>query len=86
MKSWLQDNDIQMYSTHNKSKSAVAERSIKTLMNKIYEFMTSVLKNLYIDKLDDTVNKYNNTYHSTVKKKSIDINVDIKSRTYIDFN
>ena len=86
MKSWLQDNDIQMYSTHNESKSAVAERSIKTLMNKIYEFMTSVLKNLYIDKLDDTVNKYNNTYHSTVEKKSIDINVDIKPRTYIDFN
>ena len=39
--------------------------------------MTSVLKNAYIDKL---VNKYNNTYDSTIKMKS----VDVKSNTYID--
>ena len=31
--------------------------------------MTSTLKNLYSDELDDTVNKYNNTYHSTIKMK-----------------
>ena len=43
--------------------------------------MTSTSKNVYIDKLDDIVNKYNNTY-STVKMKP----VDIKSSTYIDFN
>ena len=42
--------------------------------------MTSVSKNLYIDKLDDIVNKDNNTYHSTVKIKT----VDIKLSTYID--
>ena len=42
--------------------------------------MTSVSKNLYIDKLDDIVNKYNNTYHSTIEMKS----VDIKSNTYVD--
>ena len=42
--------------------------------------MTSVSKNVYIDKLDDTVNKYNNTYHSTIKVKP----VDVKSNTYID--
>ena len=42
--------------------------------------MTSVSKNVYIDKLDDIVNKYNNTYHSTIKMKS----VDVKSNTYID--
>ena len=39
--------------------------------------MTSVLKNVYIDKLDDIVNKYNNTYHSTIKMKP----VDVKSNT-----
>ena len=43
--------------------------------------MTSVSKNVYIDKLDDVVNKYNNTY-STIKMKS----VDLKSSTYIDFS
>ena len=42
--------------------------------------MTSASKNVYIDKLNDTVNKYNNTYHSTIKMKSI----DVKSNTYID--
>ena len=36
--------------------------------------MTSISKNIYIDKLDDIVNKYNNTYHSTIKMKPVDIN------------
>ena len=35
--------------------------------------MTSVPKNVYIDKLDDIVNKYNNTYHRTIKMKSVDV-------------
>ena len=80
MKSWLEKNAIEMYSTHNEGKSAVAERFIRTLKNKIYEYMTSVSKNVYIDKLDDIVNKYNNTYHSTIKMKP----VDIISNIYID--
>ena len=42
--------------------------------------MTSVSKIVYIDKLDDIVNKYNNTYHNTIKMKP----VDAKSNTYID--
>ena len=53
---------------------------IGTLKDEIYKCMTSVSKNLYIDKLDDIVNKYNNTYHSTIEMKS----VDIKSNTYVD--
>ena len=44
--------------------------------------MTSVSKNVYNDKLDDTVNKYNNTYHSTVKMKP----ADLKSSIYFDSN
>ena len=71
-----------MYSTHNKGKSAVAERMIRTLKNKIYQYMTSVSKNVYIYKLDDKVNKYNNIYHSTIKMSP----VDVKLSTYIDFN
>ena len=62
--------------------SVVAERFIRALKNKIYKRMTSISKNAYIDKLDDIVNKYNNTYHNTVKMKS----VDVKSSAYIDFN
>ena len=63
---------------HNEGKSVVAERFIRTLKTKIYKYMTSISKNVYIDKLDDIVNKYNNTYHSTIKMKP----VDVKSNTY----
>ena len=62
-----------MYSTHNKGKSVVAERFIRTLKKKIDKPMTSISKNEHIDKLDDIVNKYNNTYHRTIKKKPIDV-------------
>ena len=71
-----------MYSIHNEGKSVIAERFIRTIKNKIYKYMTSISKNVYIDKLDDIVNKYNNTYHSTIKMKP----VDVKPSTYIDSN
>ena len=70
-----------MYSIHNEGKSVVAERFIRTLKNKIYKYMTAISKNVYIDKLDDVVDEYNNTYHKTIKMKP----VDIKDNTYIDF-
>ena len=62
-KKCLKDNAIEMYSTNNGGKSAAAERFIRTLKNKVYKYMTSISKNVYIDKLDDIVKKYNNTYH-----------------------
>ena len=65
-----------MYSTHNEKKSVVAERFIITLKNKIYKYMTSVSKNVYIDKLDDIVNEYNNTY-STIKLKPLYVKSNI---------
>ena len=80
-KKWLKDNDIEMYSTHNEGKLVVAERFIRTLKNKIYKYMTSVSKNVYIDKLDNIVGEYNNTYHRKIKMKP----VDVKDNTYIDF-
>ena len=72
MKLWLEKNSMEMYSTHNEGKSVITEKFIRTLKNKIYKYMTSVSKNVYVDKLDDIVNKYNNTYHSTIKMKSVD--------------
>ena len=69
-----------MHSIHNEGKSIVAERFIRTLKTKIYKYMTSVSKNVYIDKLDDIVAEYNNTYHRTIKMKSVDVN----DNTYID--
>ena len=66
-----------MYSTHNKGKPVIAERFIRTLKNKIYKHMTSVSKNVYIDKLGDAVNKYDNIYHSTIKMKPVDVKLSI---------
>ena len=71
---------MEMYSAHNEGKSVVAERFIRALKNKIYEYITSVSKNVYIHKLDDIVNKYSNTYQSTIKMKP----VDVKSSTYVN--
>ena len=71
-----------MYSTHNEGKSVVTEGFIRTLKNKIYKYMTSISKNVYIDKLDDTVNEYKSTYHRTIKMKPI----DDKNNTYLNIN
>ena len=76
MKSWLENNAIEIYSIHKE------ERFIRTLKNKIDKYMTSISKNVYIDTLNGIVNKYINTYHKTIKMKSD----DVKSSTYIDFN
>ena len=80
MKPWLEKNDKEMYSTYNQEKSVIAEGFLRTLENKIYKYMTSVSKNVYIDKLDDIINKYDNTYQITIKIKP----VDVKSNTYIN--
>ena len=80
MKSFLHKNIMERYSTHNEGKSVVGERFIKTLKNKIYKYMIPLSKNVYIDKLDDIVNKYNNTYQRTIEMKL----ADVKSNTYIN--
>ena len=71
-----------MYSTHNEGKSVIAERFIRILKNKIHKCTTSISKNVYIDKLDDIVNEYNNTYHRTIKMKPIDVH----ENTYINID
>ena len=78
---WLKDKDIEVFSIHNEVKTVVAEGFIRTLKTKIYKYLTSMLKNVYIDKLDDIVGEYHNTYHRTIKMKP----VDVKDNTHIDF-
>ena len=80
MKLRLEQNAIEMYSTHNEGKYVVVERFIRTLKNKVCKYMASISKNMYIDNLDDIVNKYNNTYQNAVKMKP----ADVKSNTYIN--
>ena len=69
-----------MYWIHNKRKSVVPERFIRTLKTKIFKYMTSGSKNIYIDKLNDIVTEYNNTHHRTIRIKP----VNVKDNTYID--
>ena len=69
-----------MYSTLNERKSVVAEIFNRILKKKNYVSITSISKNVYINKLDDMVNKYNNAYHRAIKMKS----VDVKPNTYIN--
>ena len=66
-------SDIKAYSTHNKRKSVITERFIRTFKSKIYEYMNVRTRNVFTDKLDNIVNKYNNAYHSTIKMKPVDI-------------
>ena len=65
-----------MHSSHNEGKSVVAERFIRTIKNKIYNYMTSI----------STI--YNNTYHRTIKMKPIDVkdNAYINSGTKVNDN
>ena len=81
-KDFLKINNIEMYSTYNEGKSVVAERFIRTLKNKVFKHMTTISKNVYIDVLNDIVNKYNNTIHKTIKTKLIDDTND----SYVEYN
>ena len=71
-----------MYSMHTEAKFVVAERFIRTLKNKISKYRILMLKNVYIDKLDDIVSKYNDIYHRTVKMEPI----GVKDNTYINID
>ena len=63
-----------------KENAVLAKRFIRTLMSTIYKHITSISKQVYIDKLDYIANKYNNSYHNAIKIKP----VDVKSSTYIN--
>ena len=71
-----------MYSTFNEGNSVVAERFIRTLKNKIFKHMTTILKHIYFDAFDDIVDKYNNTGHRTIKMKPIEVTND----SYAEYN
>ena len=78
----MQDNHIEIQRTHMEEQSVVANRFIEKLKNKTWgtsKYIISISNILYIDKLEDIVNKYNNTYHKKIKMKSI----NVKSSTYI---
>ena len=71
-----------MSSSFNEGKSVVAERFIRTLKNEIFKHMTALSENVYIDVLNDIVNKCNNTVHRIIKMKLIDVTGD----SYVKYN
>ena len=52
----MKDNNIEMYSINNEAKSVFVEKFIRTSNTKIYKYITSISKNVYIDKLGEEVN------------------------------
>ena len=82
-KSWLKDNEIEMYSAYMEGKSVVAERFIKTLKNKLYKHITAIGKNVYWNVLDDIVEKYNGTINKSIGMKPKDVKNDNKAE-YIE--
>ena len=75
-------NNIETYSTYNEGKSAVSERFIRTLKNKIFKHATTISINVYIDVLNDIANRYNNTFHKTIKVKPI----DVTDHSFVEYN
>lgn len=63
---------IDIYSTQNEEKSAIVERWIRTMKEKMYKYFTANSTHVYIDILQDLVDKYNNTRHSTIKMTPIE--------------
>ena len=77
MKSWLQDSNIEIYLTHNEEKSVDTERVFRIFKNKLYKHLNAVSKNVYVEKLDGIIDKYDITYHRTIKMKSNDVEASV---------
>ena len=75
-----------MYSANNEGKPVVAEIFIRILKNKIYKHMRTVSKNVYFDESNNIVDKYNNTYHNTIKMKPIDVKCNSYAKYSVDPN
>ena len=85
-KTWLEENDTEMYSTHNVGESVVSERLIRTLNHKIYSHMTVVSKNIYFDVLDDILYHGHTLFAMTRVKKLMDHSMKKNCRKQIKQN
>ena len=74
----LVGNYVDIYSTHNEGKSVVAEKFIRNLKDEMNKYTTSISKNMYIDKPQELVRKYNTTTHTSIKTET----VSAKSNTH----
>ena len=79
----LTTNNVTLYSTENVEKSSVVERWNRTMKNIMWKYRTANNTQKYIDVLSGMVEKYNNTYHRSIKLKPTDAR---KSATYKHIN
>ena len=63
----LEENNIQIYSTHNEPKATIAERFIRTLRNKIESNYILTQTTVWYDILPQLIHEYNTAYHHTIK-------------------
>ena len=77
MQEWLGNNDILIYSTHNKDKSVIPEKFIKTLKAKIYKKMTANDSKSSLPYLNKLVDQYNNTHHYSIGKKTVNADYSV---------
>ena len=84
VKSWLQDDFTEMYSTDNKEKYIAAKRFIRTVEYKIYKYVTSISKTLDIDKLDDIILHIKPSIHITfgIKNDEKELKCNLKLSKY----
>ena len=73
MKSWLQDNNMELYAPHNEGKDFVRNSLLEPRKIKPINIWLQFQENMYIVKLDDIVSEYNNTYNSAIKLNLADV-------------
>ena len=84
LKDFFKKEGINHYFVMNETKAAMAERVIRTIKKKMYRYFTHNETWRYIDILDDLVNSYNNTFHSTIKMKPIDVTKKNEFRLWLN--
>ena len=78
---------IQLYSTENEEKSSVVERWNRTMKEKMFKYFSANSTRKYIDILDEMVNNYNNTKHSSIKMTPLEASdKKNKNRVWLNLN
>ena len=85
LKEFLDKHKITLYSTENEEKSCVVDRWNRTMKNKMWKMCTANNNTVYWDKLDNLVNEYNNTKHSSIKMTPIEVS-NKKNQGTVYFN
>jgi hypothetical protein len=78
----LKENNIKMCSTDSDLKASVVERFNRTLKEKMWRYFTEKQTNKWIDIIDDLIDSYNNTYHSSIKIEPINVNLENEDKIY----